>query len=268
VLHASLFPVQPWLDVPDLGFAALVCADGDVSTAQAEAERLADMVWKRRDSFEPDLTSLEDAIRTGLTSSGCTVVSDSGDCPSGGAAADSAAVLRALLDEGADRARGLSYLSICDPRVVSEAARAGPGATLTTRVGHFFSKNDGEPVTITALVRLISDGEYQMRHANLGTPMRMGPTAVLQIGSIRLIVRSVPAMEWDVNMFLSQGLDPVDATLVFVKSPSAFRKSFASVAARILVADTPGATRADVRRIPYRAVTRPLYPLDDIGRQP
>src|SRR5450631_3902932 len=27
VLHASLFPVQPWLDVPDLGFAALVCAD-------------------------------------------------------------------------------------------------------------------------------------------------------------------------------------------------------------------------------------------------
>ena len=25
VLHVSLFPVQPWIDTPDLGFAALVC---------------------------------------------------------------------------------------------------------------------------------------------------------------------------------------------------------------------------------------------------
>src|SRR5262245_50279103 len=33
-LHCSLFPVQPWLDVPDLGFAALVCADGDAARAQ------------------------------------------------------------------------------------------------------------------------------------------------------------------------------------------------------------------------------------------
>jgi hypothetical protein len=27
VIHAALFPVQPWLDVPDLGFAVLVAAD-------------------------------------------------------------------------------------------------------------------------------------------------------------------------------------------------------------------------------------------------
>src|SRR5205823_5520862 len=35
VLHASLFPVQPWLDVPDLGFAAVVVTDGDLPAAQA-----------------------------------------------------------------------------------------------------------------------------------------------------------------------------------------------------------------------------------------
>ena len=27
VLHVSLFPVQPWIDTPDLGFAALVCGE-------------------------------------------------------------------------------------------------------------------------------------------------------------------------------------------------------------------------------------------------
>lgn len=81
VLHVSLFPVQPWMDVPDLGFAALVCADGDVDTAQAAAEALAEMTWQRRAEFEPDLTPLEEVIRIGLSSEGLTVASDAGDTP-------------------------------------------------------------------------------------------------------------------------------------------------------------------------------------------
>jgi microcystin degradation protein MlrC len=63
-------------------------------------------------------------------------------------------------------------------------------------------------------------------------------------------------------MYLSQGLDPATAALVFVKSPSHFRVAFGPIAARILLADTPGPTRADVRKLPYVRVTRPLSPLD------
>ena len=103
VIHAALFPVQPWLDVPDLGFAALVCADDD-ERATAAAETLAEMAWQRRADFFPDLTPLDEAIRIGLASDGMTVVSDAGDAPTGGSAADSAAVLKALLDAGADKA--------------------------------------------------------------------------------------------------------------------------------------------------------------------
>ena len=99
VIHAALFPVQPWIDVPDLGFAALVCAD-DPARATAAAEQLAEMAWQRRDDFFPDLTPLDEAIRIGLASEGMTVVSDAGDAPTGGSAADSAAVL-----EGAARGR-------------------------------------------------------------------------------------------------------------------------------------------------------------------
>jgi microcystin degradation protein MlrC len=89
VLHASLFPVQPWLDFEDLGFAALVCADGDAVAAQATADRLADMAWERRDRLLPDLIPLEKAIRIGLSEHGLTVVSDS------------VAALRALIAAGA-----------------------------------------------------------------------------------------------------------------------------------------------------------------------
>jgi microcystin degradation protein MlrC len=108
VLHASLFPVQPWIDVPDLGFAALVCTDGDAAVARVAAEELAAMAWDARQAFIPDLTPLDEAVRIGLTSEGTTIVGDTGDGPSGGAAGDNTAVLRALLSAGVDKAGRLS----------------------------------------------------------------------------------------------------------------------------------------------------------------
>lgn len=265
VLHASLFPVQPWIDVPDLGFAALVCTDGDVAAAERTAATLADMTFARRRAFVPDLTPLDEAVRIGLASDGLTVIADGGDAPTGGAAADSAAVLRALLAAGAEKASGLSYLTLCDPPAVQAAIAAGPGASATLNVGHALSVDDGTPERITGVVRLISDGEYLMRDAGAtGMTMKMGPTAVVAIGSIRLLLRSTPSMEWDTAMYASQGLDPRAASMVFVKSPAHFRAAYAPIATRILVADTPGPTCANMRNIPFRRVTRPLYPLDDI----
>ena len=52
------------------------------------------------------------------------------------------------------------------------------------------------------------------------------------------------------------------AALVFVRSPSHFRVSYAPIAARIFLADTPGPTCVNMRRIPFTKVTRPFYPLD------
>ena len=66
VLHVSLFPVQPWIDTPDLGFAALVCGE-DISKAQDAADKLAKMAWDRRAEFEPDARPLDEVIRIGLS---------------------------------------------------------------------------------------------------------------------------------------------------------------------------------------------------------
>ena len=262
VLHATIFPVQPWLDVPDLGFAALVCADGDAEAARRGAERLADDLWQRRADFDPGLVSLADAIATGLASPGVTVISDTGDAPTGGAAADSPAVLAGLLAGGAADAPRLSLATLCDATGAAAAHRAGLGATVSLRLGH--SLTPGTSVDVTATVENLSDGSYVMLDKGTeGLAIRMGPTAVLGIGAIRLLVRSNPSTEWDTAMYLSQGLDPRMAALVFVYSPSLLRASFGALAARILLADTPGPTCADMRRIPFRYVTRPLYPLDE-----
>jgi len=262
VIHAALFPVQPWIDVPDLGFAALVCAE-DRERATAAAEKLAEMTWQRRADFLPELVALEEAIRIGLSSQGMTLVSDAGDAPTGGSAADSAEVLKTLLALGADRAPGLSYLTICDPGAVATAITAGAGAEVVTPVGHYFSKADGASVTLRGRVLSLSDGTYKMTDGGPnGLELSMGPTAVIAIGSIRLLVRSQPSMEWDKAMYFSQGLPLDRAALVFVKSPAHFRQSFGPFAARIISANTAGPTAPDMRRIPFTRVTRPLYPID------
>ncbi|HEY0942735.1 MAG TPA: M81 family metallopeptidase [Steroidobacter sp.] len=263
VLHASLFPVQPWIDVPDLGFAALVCADDDVAAAERVAAELAQQAWNLRGEFNPDLIELDDAIRIGLSCNGLTVVSDGGDAPSGGSAADSACVLRALLAAGAHEGQRLVYLSLCDPAAVSVAERAGVGAVVNMDIGHFYSRKDGDPVRVTATVQSISSGQYRMRDQDM--QIGMGKTAVLAVGALRILVRVMPSFEWDVAMYLSQGLDPAAAALIFVKSPGGFRHSYAKWAQRILVADTPGPTCANMKRVPYTKVTRPLYPLDELS---
>jgi microcystin degradation protein MlrC len=261
VLHVSLFPVQPWIDTPDLGFAALVCAESK-DAAQRCADRLAKMAWDRRAEFEPELTPLDEIIRIGLSSPGVTVASDSGDTPSGGAAADSTAVLVALLHAGADRADRISICTICDAEAANQAAKAGVGKTVTLQVGHKRS-GLGDPLTVTGKVKVISDGSYILEGpGGNGMAGEMGLTVVLAIGAIRLNLRSIPHFEWDLGIHKSVGLDPAGAALVFVRSPAHFRVSYAPIAARIFLADTPGPTSANMRRIPFTKVTRPFYPLD------
>jgi microcystin degradation protein MlrC len=261
VLHVSLFPVQPWIDTPDLGFAALVCGE-DLQKTQAAADKLAQMAWDRRREFEPDVTPLDEIIRIGLSSPGLTVASDSGDTPSGGAAADSTAVLAALLHAGADRADRLSICTICDAEAAAQAAKAGVGKTITLGVGHKRS-GLGDPLTITAKVKTISDGQYVLEGpGGNGMVGEMGLTVVLAIGSIRVNLRSIPHFEWDLGIHKSVGLDPAAAALVFVRSPSHFRVSYTPIAQRIFLADTPGPTCVNMRRIPFTKVTRPFYPLD------
>jgi microcystin degradation protein MlrC len=260
-LHVSLFPVQPWIDTPDLGFAALVCGQ-DKELAQRCADRLAQMAWDRRAEFEPEVTPLEEIIRIGLSSPHLTVASDSGDTPSGGGAADSTAVLSALLKAGADRAERISICTICDEEAASQAAKAGVGATVTLSVGHKRS-GLGAPLTVTGKVKVISDGSYILEGpGGNGMAGEMGLTVVLAIGSIRLNLRSIPHFEWDLGIHKSVGLDPAKAALVFVRSPAHFRVSYSPIAARIFLADTPGPTCINMRRIPFTKVTRPFYPLD------
>lgn len=264
VLAASLFPVQPWLDVPDLGFAALVVGE-DEQAATAAANELAAMVWRARDDFEPDVVSLAEAVRIGLSSAGVTVVGDAGDAPSSGSPADSSAVLSELLAQGADRSGRCCFLALRDAQAVAQCAAAGVGATVELELGHSITTAMGRPVRVRGEVQSLGDGHYRLDGPGMtGSVMHMGPTAVLAVGDLRIVLKSLPSLEWDSAVYTSVGLEMSDARLIFVKSPAHFRVSYASLAQRIVTADSPGAARITMRGLAFEHVTRPLYPLDPI----
>jgi microcystin degradation protein MlrC len=87
---------------------------------------------------------------------------------------------------------------------------------------------------------------------------------VLAVGQIRVAVRSVAGFEWDTGLYTSAGLELRKAAMVFVKSPSHFRATFGPHGARVLSADTPGASACNIRRVPFKQVRRPIHPLDPL----
>ena len=59
-------------------------------------------------------------------------------------------------------------------------------------------------------------------------------------------------------------LSPREAKLVQVKSPDGFRPVYEPFARAIIEPDTIGPTDSHLACLPFKRVTRPLFPLDDI----
>lgn len=260
LLAAGIFPVQPQLDIPHLGWSVIAVADGEPGLARARADEIAEMAWQRRRDFLYRRTPVPDALRIAReTSGGPIVLADAGDGTAGGAEGDSTVLLRALLESPVP---GPCLLLVTDPDAVARCAAAGVGAELSLEVGGKLTPTFFQPVRVTGKVRTLSDGRFQMKLPPI--PADRGLTAVLQVGDILVVLSRKPVYTWDEECYRSVGLFPREAKLVQVKSPGGFRPTYEPFAKAIIDVDTPGPTDSDLARLPYRRVTRPLFPLDDI----
>ncbi|MBT5830667.1 MAG: M81 family metallopeptidase, partial [Candidatus Latescibacteria bacterium] len=74
ILSTSLFAGFSYADIPPMGHAIVVYADGDMDVAKTEADQMAEMAWARRAEFLYTPTSVPDAIRQALAVEGQPVV--------------------------------------------------------------------------------------------------------------------------------------------------------------------------------------------------
>jgi len=261
-LAVSVFGVQPWLDIEEMGCSVVVIGDGNRAQTEATAGGLARRFWEMRREFDVRLAPPERAIREALrVSGGPVILSESSDSTGSGSPGDSTGLLRALLSA---RLREPVAFFMVDPEAVAKAIRAGIGATVTMWIGGKLDPARSRRVRVTARVRLLSDGRWtpRARGYNTGIETSMGRAAVLDIGSIRMLVAERSTMTVDPELYRSHGIEPLDMKIVAVKSPNGFRAAYEPIAKRIFIVDTPGASTANLRSLPYRRVPRPIYPLD------
>ncbi|WP_214627435.1 M81 family metallopeptidase [Paenibacillus agaridevorans] len=262
----SLFAVQPWLDVKEMGCSVVVIGERARSdAAEAEADRLARLFWHKRHDFEIQLHSVGQILQIirDRQVPAPAIASDSADSPGAGSPGDSNQVLRQLLALGASTwLRAL--IPMVDPSAARAALAAGEGRLVRLRVGHAISSDNGEPLEIEGRVTRVTDGRFRFGGGYIpGFEANMGACAVVAIGTLQVLLMELPVFTGDPAMYRSAGLEPTEADLVIVKSASQFRQEYEKIASSIYILDTPGASTANLMSLPFRHIPSPIFPFED-----
>lgn len=261
VYSTGAFLVHPYLDLPDMGGGGLVITNDDPETAARLAMEIASMYWERRFDLEPDVVTPEESIRKSANIEGGPILLvETADCCGGGAAGDSVATLKALL---AAEPPGTSVVSVVDPAAAAACHSAGAGATVSVTLGHHRDPRFGTPIEITGTVIRVTDGDFDYRGGIWdGQTGQMGPTAVVRVGSVEIMIASHGTYDWCGEQFESVEMDAAAARFVVVKNPMNYSMAYGQIAKAIFILDTPGPTPASIRSTTFHNWKRPYFPLD------
>jgi microcystin degradation protein MlrC len=269
VLAATVFAGFPHADIRDAGLSAVVVADGDADAAEAAKERLLDMAWASRERFVYRGEPLDQALKrardeAAKPGSGPVILLDHCDnCGSGGTQDDMTvigAVLRAGLED-------VAAFSVADPQAVATLIAAGVGRRAAVALG---GKRDmpsigvkGKPLLVEGVVRAITDGEFTIRGPMYtGVRVGMGRSAVLDTGTVEIVVTERNHEPWDLGCLRSVGIEPTEKRYVLLKSRVHWRAGFKPIAKAVVDLAGVGVTTSDYSILDFKKLRRPIYPLD------
>jgi len=282
VLNVSLFGGFALADSATCGFAVAVTARrGARERAEQVASHLAQRAWDERRRFVSRLVPLQEAVaqavRTGREGGPPLILADVADNPGGGGGGNTVDLLRALLHAGA---QGVLLGVFTDAALARQAHAAGVGA----RIEAIFNREHAAPLpgadgrvlaqafpgvarlTWPASVLALSDGRFLGRRGLVaGTQREMGPSALLDLGGVKVAVISQRQQLLDPAQLDVLGVDPATVRTLVVKSRGHFRAAFEGFAppGRVLEVDCPGLTTPNLRTLAWRRLPRPIFPLDD-----
>lgn len=261
LLDFTVFNVQAWMDIPEIGSAVVAVAE-DADTAKEKADLLAREFFANRDGYWPDLMSVDAVIdRAEETDSAKPVILvDSADSPNGGAVGDSVAVALRLQERGS---KLRSAMFVKDPEAVAQAFAVGVGNSAEFTVGAKFTADVPGPLVAVGKVRSLHDGQVRREGpVNRGEPFSVGRAAVISFGNMYVLVCEAPAVPGDPQLFRHFGIEPKLYDLVVVKANASFRAAYCDFSGEICYADTPGAGAANLKRFNWKHLPKGMYPFD------
>jgi len=264
VLSGALFTTQPWLDTPELGTELCLFFEDEASRVEFEivADSILNYLWDRRNVFYSPMPEMDEAIKwcTDKESTICLV--DYGDVLGGGAVGDSTVALRSLLKEKPDMT---SCLTIVDPECVQKAREIGLGGKYVFEIGSSNEEGYNKKIPVEAEVIMINTEPF----VNLGPFMKNrlvdpGTRVLLRSGGINIILLEFSCPPQDRNMLITMGIDPASIGIVIHKQTQSFKSCYDGIMKTYLYVNTPGCTDRDLKRLPFKKIKRPLFPIDNI----
>lgn len=261
VLSISIFAGFPHADIPDAGLGIYVVTDNDQALAEAKAEELARVAWEHRHEFIHSALPVAEAVARARAAEGKPIVlADMADNTGGGATGDGTEILRELLRVGG---RSAVVACVWDPAAVQQCVKAGVGARVSLQVGGKVDDRHGAPLSLTGVVRTLSDGRFVHKGPMArGLAGRLGTTAVLDVNDIKVILISHRWQTLDPEMIRFVGLDPLEQKILVVKSTIHYRAAFEPIAREIIEVDAPGLSSSNLTRFDFKRIRRPIFPLD------
>ncbi len=257
----SVYLMQPWLDVEE-GMSSVLAVAEDPGTAERYARDIADRVWKSRHLFHKELMTIDaviDAAKTPVSGDPVILV-DSADSCNAGASGDSMAVAAKILSLGPD----LKAAAVVNDQPAADLAHAiGVGKKAVFKLGGSRDPH-AESIEVEGYVKSLHDGVFvQEGPAGRGMVNSIGPTAVIRIGNLDVVVCHWMAGNGDPQLYRAFGIEPTLYDLVVVKACTSFRAGYSKFSSRIYDTDTPGAATADLKNLQFRKIPKSHFPWND-----
>ena len=256
----STFPMQPWLDVDDGGWAVVVYTDADPEQAERLADELADLAWSMRDELmECTSVPAAAAVAEAMAGSGLVILSDTGDSVLGGAGGDSTVILSELLASGS----GPALVPVVDPQIGTKLTADQVGGEVSVDIGGAVAGMH-QPVRVSGTLASFGPYTLHLDDGFISPEIDLGVHAVIHIAAGAVVVTQRPGVGGVYPAFYRQlGIDPADYRMVVVKTASNFQH-FLPIASGVIRVDTPGPTQSDIAGLPWKRIPRPMFPLDEI----
>ncbi len=258
VMDASILIGYVWADEPRS--SACVTAFGmNHEEVQSAASYLAQQFWEVRRQFQFGVTagSIDSCIQIAAhATEQPVVISDSGDNPTAGGAGDTPCVLERLLALGVKDA---VFASIADAEAVRKCEAAGVGSSLTLSLGGKLDPVHARPLEITAQVKSLHVLPWTLNRQ--ADKIIMNRLAVLDVQGILVILTERRTPFHHIKDFTDLGIDPYQHKIVVVKI-GYLEPELKTLAARALLALSPGAVDQDTLNIKYTQIHHPVYPFD------
>lgn len=264
VLNITVCAGFVWADTPDAGPSITLTVNGEASRFQGIAEELIKDVWETRHETTVPLYTLKEAMaEAGKESKDGRplILADFTDNPGSGGYGDSVRLLEAMIREDLENA---AFGCVPDPEAAEKCIAAGVGKEVEVALGAKIDpKTYGPPLMLRGTIEHVSAGIFTAQGPmSKGVRFSMGPTAVLRCGGVRVLVTTHNLQVYDLQVFLSQKLDPQACAVVAIKSWHHFRSAFEPISRKVMLVDSGGLAFRDLKRFTYHKVRRPIYPLD------